>query len=55
MKLACFRLRTDRRLLQTGKIDKLIVSQGKNGYVSLEKVGGHGRPPPPSTTYESVL
>ena len=45
MKLACFWLRTDRRPLQIGKIDKFIVfclAQDKSGCVSLEKVGGGG-------------
>ena len=52
MKLACFWLRTDGRLLQTGKIDKFIVfclAQGKSGCVSLGKVGGGG--PPGSAAY----
>ena len=48
MKLACFWLKTDGRLLQTGKTDKFVVfclAQGKSGCVSLEKVGG-GAPAP---------
>ena len=54
MKLACFLLRTDKRLLQTGKTDKLIVFclvQGKSGCVSLEKVRGGGGPG--SAAYEA--
>ena len=50
MKLACFGLRNDKRLLQTGKIDKFIVFylvQGKSGCVSLEKVGGAWPPGTP--------
>ena len=51
-KLACFWLRTDRRLR---KIDKFIVfclAQGKSGCVSLEKVGGGGHGPPGSAPYD---
>ena len=53
-------LRADRRLLQTGKIDKFTVfclAQGKSGCVSREKVGGGGAiydppGPPNSDAYE---
>ena len=60
MKLAYFSLRTDGRLLQTGKIDKFIVfclAQGKNGCVSLEKVGGGGggMGPPGSAAYVILI
>ena len=59
MKLACFWLRTDGRLLQTGKIDKFIVfclAQGKVDVSALKMGGGAMAPGPPvSAAYDVVL